>query len=191
MIREWGVFSDFSCSSEIISSLQTLRILIAFPWHLCTDLLGKHFPPLRDAALLGPGQTQWQSESKSGKGKYTFTLCTFFHRAPPTATEHTPRWWILLISTHPNPILWDLQLFNRVNTTPANPQVWLELLFTQSVLGPATSSHSLLPYSGQLIPTGFLSLEMSPSHTSYTNYCEQKLFNAVLVKMSLWQPLIS
>lgn len=102
MIRKWEVFSDFFCSPEIISSLHTLRILIAFPWHLCTDLLGKHFPSLRDAGLLGPEQTQGQSDSGFGNGKYTFVLCTFFHGAPPTATQHTP-WWGILISTTPTP----------------------------------------------------------------------------------------
>lgn len=102
MIRKWEVFSKFSCSPEIISSLHTLRILIAFAWHLCTDLLGKHFPSLRDLCL-DPANTvaEWLDLEKGNTHLYCAPSSTGL--LPVNIPQGDVFCWFL---SHPNPTLW-------------------------------------------------------------------------------------
>lgn len=131
MIRKWEVFSNFSCSPEIISLLHTLRILIAFPWHLCTDLLRK---ALSISERCSSAWT-WANTVAEWHWIWKWEIPIYTLHLLPQGSSHTH--WAHPKVMHsadfhpyPNPTLLDLQLFNSVSTTPPSPQVLLELLFT-------------------------------------------------------------
>lgn len=155
MIRKWEVFSNFSCSPEITSSLHT-EDFNSFSLAFLHWPFRKAHPISERGSSAGPGQTQWQSDTGFGKEKYTFISWKrrnthwniHIYNTQPLSTQPRDLFWFL-------PQSLPLGLFNSVNTTPGTPRCsWncylLRSLFRNCYLLPGRTTLSRMQPSRAL-----------------------------------------